>query len=123
MQKNFLDLITNNPNSVIVSETEIDPKSEKKNRIFVLIVEGGSEAGGRAGGFGSRKVSKVYEFILQNGIFQLVFEIEGEKASMFEVPYFVSRIPIRLPGNSEITAYCAIDEETVKRFESLVDNS
>jgi len=103
--------------AVVVSEKEIDFSSKEENKIFVLIVSGSSEGGGRIGAIGSRSVSSLYEFVLKDGHAELINYIGDARARNFSVPYFVARMPVYLPDGSEIVLYGAVDLEAVLELE------
>ncbi len=102
--------------AIVVSETDVDLRpSAGDNRLFLLkIAEGSLAAGGRGGGFGERKVSKVLCFVKRGGSWAKLLESTDEaKASQFEVPYYVSRLPIILADGAESMGYGVIEAELV----------
>lgn len=113
----FLAILKGEQRFVVVSEKELDFSSQDENRVFILLVEGLSEGGGRIGAIGSRSVSAVMEFILKNGTATKLLHLEGERAKSFEVPFFVTRIPLSLPDGSQSVVYGAVDKETVLNYE------
>ncbi len=102
--------------AIVISSKDVDlrPGSED-NTIFVLkIGEGSLAAGGRGGGFGERKVTGVLCFELSRGEWAKRFEAKGEEgASGFEVPYYVSRLPLVLADGTETMGYGVVDPALV----------
>lgn len=98
---------------LLVSDNDIRLNSDGKNRIYVLEVETGTHAaGGRGGGFGQRKFSKVYCFDYQNGSCRKILET-SENIDDIDSGYVV-RMPIILPDGKEIMASCSIDSALVR---------
>ncbi len=62
-------LISEKGRRLFVAENDVNLKSlEGENSIFILqLPESGMSAGGRAGGFGERRVEKLYAFHYSNG--------------------------------------------------------
>ena len=98
--------------AIVVSDRDVDLRpGAVDNRLFVLkIGEGSLAAGGRGGGFGERRVTGVLCFELRKGEWAKRFEAEGEEgASGFEVPYYVSRLPLTLADGTETMGYGVVD--------------
>jgi len=102
--------------AIVISNRDVDlrPGSED-NRLFILkIGEGSLAAGGRGGGFGERKVTGVLCFDLCKGEWVKRFEAQGEEGAYgFEVPYYVSRLPLVLADGTEAMGYGVIDPPLV----------
>ena len=104
--------------AIVVSEKDLDlrPRSED-NRVFVLkIGEGSLAAGGRGGGFGERKVTAAFCLELRLGEWKQLFQAGDEASSSFEVPYYVSRVPITLADGSESMGYGVVDPPLVREM-------
>lgn len=102
--------------AIVISNRDVDLRPDAEdNRLFVLkIGEGSLAAGGRGGGFGERKVTGVLCFDLSKGEWAKRFEAEGEElASEFEVPYYVSRLPLLLADGTEAMGYGVVDPALV----------
>ena len=100
----------------MISDKDVDLRpGAPDNRLFVLkIFEGSLAAGGRGGGFGERKVTGVFCFEKRGGSWTKTFEAEGEdRASGFEVPYQVSRLPITMDDGRESMGYGVVDPALV----------
>lgn len=102
--------------AIVIAEKELDLRPQSgDNRVFLLkIGEGSLAAGGRGGGFGERKVTAVHFFELKNGTWSHPFQADAEKLSLFEVPYYVSRLPMTYADGSEAMGYGAVDPDLVR---------
>ena len=115
-------LISERGRRLIVAEIDVNLKSlQGENSIFVLqMPEAGMAAGGRAGGFGERRVEKLYAFHYANGACRKLFEIDApEKLERFEVPYHAAGTPIVLPDGSERIVSGIIDREFVESYKRV----
>lgn len=104
---------------IMVAENPVDLRSlSGPNFVYVLqLPEGSLAAGGRAGGFGERKVEKLYAFHYENGGCRKLFEIDTpEKLERFELPYHASGTPVILPDGSERIVSGVIDPEFVESY-------
>jgi hypothetical protein len=111
-------MISGGNRALIISEKDVDLKSGPSNRIFVLkMAEGSLAAGGRGGGMGERKITTVMEFVCEGGACHKVFETTDEaKVGGFEVPFYISRIPMTLADGSEAMGYGAVDAQLVSDY-------
>jgi hypothetical protein len=109
---------------ILVAENPVDLKVlGGKNSIFVLqLPEGGSlAAGGRAGGFGVRKIEKLYAFHYEDGAVRKLFEVDSpEKLENFELPYHAAGTPIIMPDGSERVISGVIDPEFVANYKQVI---
>jgi hypothetical protein len=116
-------LISEKGRRLFVAENEVNLKSlQGENSIFVLqLPEAGMAAGGRAGGFGERRVEKLYAFHYSNGVCRKLFELASpEKLERFEVPYHASGTPMILPDGSERIVSGVIDPGFVESYKRVV---
>ncbi len=112
-------LLSEKGRRLFVAENDVNLKSlEGENSIFILqLPEGGLSAGGRAGGFGERRVEKLYAFHYENGSCRKLFEVDSpEKLDRFELPYHASGTPVVLPDGSEKIVSGVIDPEFVEAY-------
>ena len=104
---------------IVIAEYEVNLKSlQGKNTLFLLkMAEGSLAAGGRGGGFGERRVVKVFEFMYHDGVCEKLYETDDDgKVGSFEVPYYVSRLPLTLKDGAESMGYGVLDPELVATF-------
>ena len=102
--------------AVVISSGDVDLRPTAHDvRLFVLkIGEGSLAAGGRGGGFGERRVTGVYCFEKSGAGWSKLYEAQGdERASAFEVPYSVSRLPMVMADGSEAMGYGMVDPDLV----------
>ena len=110
------DLLSGSVRAILIAQSDADLRPMSgNNRIFVLKVgESSLAAGGRGGGFGERRVIGVTAFEKKNGSWSKCYEAPNETAADFEVPYYVSRIPITLHDGTETMGYGVIEPELVE---------
>ncbi len=116
-------LLSGKGRRLFVAENEVNLKSlEGENSIFVLqLPEGSMSAGGRAGGFGERRVEKLYAFHYANGTCRKLFEVNSpEKLEKYEVPYHAAGTPVVLPDGSERIVSGVIDPEFAESYKRIV---
>ncbi len=109
-------LVSGGSRIILISERDVDLKpGSGDNRLFLLkMAEGSLAAGGRGGGFGERRVVGVVLFARGNGTWSKLFEtVDGSRLADFEVPYYVSRLPMTLEDGTETMGYGVVDPELV----------
>ena len=101
--------------AIVIAEKDVDLRPNSgENRLFILTIgEGSLAAGGRGGGFGERKVTGAFCFELKGGAWRKAYEETGSKAEGFEVPYYVSRLPMTLADGTESIGYGVVEKELV----------
>jgi hypothetical protein len=112
-------LIAGGSRAILISDASIDlgPGSPDNRLLVLLIGEGSSAAGGRGGGFGERKVTRAAAFRLMKGVWSKTYEtLDESKAAEFEIPYYVSRIPITLPDGTESMGYGVVEAGLVEQM-------
>ena len=108
---------------IVVAENPVDLKLlQGQNSVYVLqLPEGSRAAGGRAGGFGERRIEKLYAFHYENGSCRKLFETDSpEKLERFELPYHAAGTTIVLPDGSERIISGVIDPEFVESYKRIV---
>ncbi len=117
--------LTGGGRAIVISEKDLDLRSGSvNNRIFILkIGEGSLAAGGRGGGFGERKVTAVLCYELKSGVWSKLFLAAGESALSFEIPYYVSRIPMTMADGSESMGYGVVEPELVAEMSKKAEIS
>jgi hypothetical protein len=110
--------LTGQSRAIVIARRDVDLRPESgENRLFVLSIgEGSLAAGGRGGGFGERKVTAVSCYDLHSGAWSLVFRAPPEAVSGYEVPYYVSRLPLIMADGSEAMGYGVVDPELVSEL-------
>ncbi|HZY46766.1 MAG TPA: hypothetical protein VFE96_03110 [Candidatus Bathyarchaeia archaeon] len=115
-------LISEKGRRILVAQNPVDLKNLKgENSVYVLqLPEAGHAAGGRAGGFGERRVEKLYAFHYQDGDLRKLFEVESpEKLERFELPYHAAGTPVILPDGSERVISGVIDPDFVESYKQI----
>src|SRR5437762_4397781 len=83
-------LISEKGRKILVAQNPVDLRTlQGENSVFILqLPEGSSAAGGRAGGFGERRLSKLYCFHYSQGACRKLYEVDSpEKLERFDLPY------------------------------------
>ncbi len=116
-------LIIEKGRKILVAENPVDLKSlQGANSVFILqLPEGSSAAGGRAGGFGERRLEKLYCFHYEDGACRKLYEVDSpEKLERFDLPYHAAGTPVILPDGSEKVISGVIDPEFVESYKQVV---
>ncbi len=116
----LVGLIESRMRCVYVAERPIDlTKLDEPNTIFLLQLPEGfsTAAGSRGGGFGERRILRVYQFVCGQGDCKKVgvFESEGLTETL-ELPYHAAAFPIILPDGRERLVSGVADEEFVAAY-------
>jgi len=121
----FVSLIESRMRCVYVAEWPIDLKKlEEPNTIFVLqLPEGFSTAtGSRGGGFGDRRILKVYQYVCGQGDCRKVNEFDNKEITeMLDLPYHAAAFPIILPGGKEKLVSGVADVELVAAYRQAIE--
>ncbi|HXV88442.1 MAG TPA: hypothetical protein VD710_05020 [Nitrososphaeraceae archaeon] len=107
---------------IVVCINDIDLRKKNENTIFILFVEESrGSAGGRIGGAGLRRISRISCFKITNGTAQKVFETENENAiSNFEVPLSAVAMDIKLSNGASKVIQGIVDENLVNNYLNLI---
>jgi hypothetical protein len=104
----FMELVNAKGRRVYVASKAIDLRvAESPNDIYVLqLPDGSTAAGGRGGGFGERRIVKVYHFEFGPGGCRKISEIEDdERLDELELPYHATAMPVLdLQGNEKLVS-------------------
>ncbi len=116
-------LILEKGRKVLVAESPVDLKTlQGANSVFILqLPDGSSAAGGRAGGFGERRLEKLYCFHYEDGTCRKLYEVDSpEKLDRFDLPYHATGMAVILPDGSEKIMSGVIDPEFVESYRHVV---
>lgn len=116
-------LVVEKGRKILVAENPVDLKNlQTGNSVYILqLPEGGTAAGGRAGGFGERRLEKLYAFHYENGACYKLFEVDSpERLERYDLPYHAAGTPIILPDGSEHVISGVIDPEFVESYKRVV---
>ena len=109
---------------IFVAESPIDLRdTEGRNCVCVLQlpVSAESAAGGRIGGIGERRISKLYCFRQENGKWMKIYETEDlEKLERFELPYHAAGMSVILPDSTERVVSGVVDQELIQRYSETI---
>jgi hypothetical protein len=93
----LVEIIKSSGRRVYVVERELNlSRLGEKNTVYILELPTGSNAaGGRGGGFGERRITKVYHFECGEGLCRKVGEVEDdERLDALDLPYHATAMPI-----------------------------
>jgi hypothetical protein len=103
---------------LLISDNDINLNSKERNRIYILEVDTGTHAaGGRGGGFGQRRFSRVYGFDYNDGVCSKILETRENLDELDSG--LVMRMPIKLFDGKEIMASCSIDAQLVQEYNRI----
>jgi hypothetical protein len=110
---------------IVVAESEVFLDNQIKNDIFILLVEESTgSAGGRAAGFGYRRVERIYGFsCYESGKCTKFFDTtEQGKIDQFDIPYSAVAMDIRLSDGKPYVLQGIVDPSYVATYRSVVSN-
>jgi len=119
----FIGLLDTKGRRVLVSQELIDLRRlDSPNTIYVLqLPDGSTAAGGRGGGFGERRIIKVYHYESGEGACRKVNEFEDpEKLESLDLPYHATAFPILLPDGKEKLVSGVADPELVSSYRQVL---
>lgn len=104
--------------AIVIARKDVDLRPQSsENTLFVLnIGEGSLAAGGRGGGFGERKVTSVSCYELKANTWSRVYRAPPDRVGDYEVPYYVSRLPLTMADGTETMGYGVVDPELVSEL-------
>ena len=107
---------------IVVCKNNIDLSKKNDNTIFILgVEESRGSAGGRIGGAGLRRISKIGCYEITNGNIKKTFETANEDIiSKFEVPLSAVAMDIGLSNGTPKVVQGVVDEELIKTYLSLI---
>jgi len=116
----FVSLVESRVRCVYVAERPIDlTKLDEPNAIFVLQLPEGfsTAAGSRGGGFGERRILKVYQYSCGRGDCRKIDVYESqEMTERLDLPYHAAAFPIILPDGREKLVSGVADAEFVAAY-------
>ena len=110
---------------IVVAESEVFLDKQIKNDIFILLVEESTgSAGGRAAGFGYRRVERIYGFsCYESGKCTKFFDTtEQGKIDQFDIPYSAVAMDIRLSDGKPYVLQGIVDPGYVASYRLVVSN-
>ena len=109
---------------LIVSQVDVCLDEQKKNEIFILMVEESrGSAGGRAAGSGHRRVEKIYGFSCDSGKCTKFFEAsEQDRVDKFDIPYSAVAMDVRLSDGRPYVVQGIVDPDFVASYHSVISN-
>jgi hypothetical protein len=108
---------------LVVSSTEVDLSKSEHSIVFVLLVEESfGSAGGRAGGSGSRKISRILGFKIHQSMISLIIDIrEMDIIDRFDVPYSAVALDITLSTGQRSVVQGIVDPILIDEYMRIVN--
>jgi hypothetical protein len=108
---------------LVVTSNELDLSRQESATVFVLMVdESFGSAGGRAGGSGSRKISRIFGYTIKQSIAkQFVDVTDAEIIDLFEVPYSAVALDIKLSKGEELVVQGIVDPILIESYMRIVN--
>jgi hypothetical protein len=108
---------------LVVASTEVDLSKSEHSIVFVLLVEESfGSAGGRAGGSGSRKISRILGFKIHQSMISLIIDIrEMDIIDRFDVPYSAVALDITLSTGQRSVVQGIVDPIIIEEYMRIVN--
>jgi hypothetical protein len=108
---------------LVVASTEVDLNKSEHSIVFVLLVEESfGSAGGRAGGSGSRKISRILGFKIHQSMISLIIDIrETDIIDRFDVPYSAVALDITLSTGQRSVVQGIVDPILIEEYMRIVN--
>ncbi|MGC2308429.1 MAG: hypothetical protein WA461_08500 [Nitrososphaeraceae archaeon] len=108
---------------LVVASTEVDLSKSEHSIVFVLLVEESfGSAGGRAGGSGSRKISRILGFKIHQSMISLIIDIrETDIIDRFDVPYSAVALDITLSTGQRSVVQGIVDPILIEEYMRIVN--
>lgn len=108
---------------LVVASTEVDLSKSEHCIVFVLLVEESfGSAGGRAGGSGSRKISRILGFKIHQSMISLIIDIrEMDIIDRFDVPYSAVALDITLSTGQRSVVQGIVDPILIEEYMRIVN--
>lgn len=119
----LIALIESRGRRVLVTEDMVDlGRLDRPNEIYILqMPDASTAAGGRGGGFGERRVVKVYHYSCGHGECKKTGEFEDEeKIENLDLPYHATAFPVLLPGGKEKLLSGVVDKQLAATYRAAL---
>jgi hypothetical protein len=119
----LLELVKGTGRKVYVTEKPVDLRDlSTPNTIYILqLPEDSRAAGGRGGGFGERRVIKLFHFQCGGGTCMKVGEVEDDtKLDLLDLPYHATAMPVLDPDGRERLVTGVVDPSYVSSYSTAL---
>ena len=122
MTSSFEAELRHHNRKILVCQKDLDLTKTYVNVVIIFVVEESrGSAGGRAAGYGSRRISKIMCFSNEHGNYIKIFESCDEQTILqFEIPYSAVALDIKLADGSQLVTQGVIDPEKVESYMPLI---
>jgi len=123
MSKSLDALLRGPSRKIVVSLNDIDLANPSDNFIVIFIVEESSgAAGGRAAGYGSRRITKIVTFATIHGRYEKILETNDDRViSKFNIPYSAVAMDISMNDGSSVVVQGIVDPEMIQTYKHLIE--
>lgn len=118
----FYEVLRAKRDLLVVASDELDCSSPREVRVYLFEVGSApGVAGGRAGGYGSRKITSVRGYLVRGAQSAKFYEtVDDEAIGRFEIPHYATAMDVPLPDGSTVVVRGVVDPELVSQYDSLV---
>jgi hypothetical protein len=123
MINEFEEILLRPQRKLVVSSRDINLSEDFENKLFLLIVdESKGSAGGRGGGSGHRKITRVMAFEYNNdkSINKVFDTSEEEIIEKFEIPYSAVAMDITLSDRNHFVVQGIVDPFLVQDYWKII---
>ena len=123
MINEFEEILFRPQRKLVVSSRDINLSEDFENKLFLLIVdESKGSAGGRGGGSGHRKITRVIGFEYNNdkNINKVFDTSEEEIIEKFEIPYSAVALDIVLRSGEKYVVQGIVDPQMISDYLELI---
>lgn len=123
MVSSFEAVLRQQDRKILVCRKDLDLTKTYVNVVMIFVVEESSgSAGGRAAGYGSRRINKIMCFSNEHGNYSKIFEARDEQTILqFEIPYSAVALDIKLADGTPLVIQGIIDPEKVESYTPLIN--
>jgi hypothetical protein len=109
---------------LVIAKRDILLDRQINNEIFIMMVEESTgSAGGRAGGVGHRRVSRIYGYSCEDGKCVRIFDTDDQDMiDKFDIPYSAVAMDIRLSDGKPYVLQGLVDPDFVRSYRSVISN-
>jgi hypothetical protein len=117
------DILLLRTRKLVVASADIDLRRSEDCTVFVLLIEESiGSAGGRAGGSGSRKISRIIGFKRHESKMDLLIDSrEMEIIDRFDIPYSAVALDIILSTGQDSVVQGIVDPVLIEEYMRIVN--
>ncbi len=119
--EDLFEALRNKRDIMVVCSDEPVFTGENQLRVYLIEVESTrGVAGGRAAGYGSRRVMCISGYTFSNGVAQKFFETrDDDRINLFELPYHSTALDVVLPDGTKTVVRGVVDSDLIGAYDAL----